>query len=209
MSIMQLLLNRACKLPMLLERFYGISHLSDPSNLHTIERLWHDFRALLVSLREWEQKAKSQGSHPLVWSTSDPKTWSSSSTGAVWFPNLMVANSLTHYWAFEIIVRMHLSTLQQIISTAKGYDLQTPMHAYTEASEEFSLLTLADMICDSTSYLLQPGFKFHGLGSAFFTLPTALRVFGQEQDLSKSRIERCEQITGLLASREIPFTCDR
>ncbi|KAF1976160.1 hypothetical protein BU23DRAFT_629756 [Bimuria novae-zelandiae CBS 107.79] len=141
--------------------------------------------------------------HRILWCGQG--LWSPLSADALWFPNLMVANSLTHCWAFEIMVRMHLSTLDPVISTANENDSQDQAHVDTETVEELSLLTLADMICDSTSYLLQPELKFHGLWSAFMTLPTAFRVFQQEQDLSESRIQRSQQITRLLASREVYF----
>ena len=205
MSVIQQLLNRACGLPALLERFYEINHISSLPDLVTVNQLEEDFHAVLPGLREWEQTFKSQVSHPLFWSRSDPETWSLPGANALWFPNMMAATSLTHYWAFEIVVRTHISMLHQIASTAKGHNSRTHTNVYTEASAEYSLLVLADMICDSTSYLLQPVFKYHGLWSAFFTLPTALRVFRQEQVLSSSRARRSQRIAKLLASRDVYF----
>ncbi|KAH7361084.1 hypothetical protein BKA66DRAFT_213775 [Pyrenochaeta sp. MPI-SDFR-AT-0127] len=207
-SIMQLLLNIACELPALLERYYDIGDFSDASNFDAVERLWSDFRAILGSLREWERKSYSQASYPLVWSRPDPETSLPSSANALWFPNIMIANSLTHYWAFEIVVRMHLSTLHRIIITTTGHDPQTYMNTCPELFNDKSLLTLADMICDSTSYLIQPEMKLHGLGSAFFTLPTAFRVFKREQSHCSTRLARCQQIIDLLASRGIHFPRD-
>lgn len=205
MSMMQRLLNKACELPTLLERFDEIIKPPNSSNLDMAKHLCSDFRALLASLQEWELKSTFEATQSLVWSSSDPNTWSLSSTGALWFPNMMAANSLTHYWAFEIVARTHLSSLHRIISAAEQNAPQTYTRTYAEALDEISLLSLADKICDSTSYLLQPKFKFHGLWSAYFTLPTALRVFKQEQELNESRIERCQWIEGLLASREVYF----
>ena len=206
-SILQLLLNRVCGLPGLLERYYAIGDLSDASKSDTVQRLWNDFHSILAGLREWEQNASSQASHPLVWSRTDRGNSLLSSVHVLWFPNMMIANSLTHYWAFEIIVRIHLSNLHQILSAAENDGRQTHVHTCTEASKEKSLLTLADMICDSISYLLQPEMKLHGLGSAFFTIPSALRVFRREKNLSSGRLARCEQISDLLASRGIEFLC--
>lgn len=204
----QLLLNKACELPALLEAYYKIGRLFDTSSLDKVARLWSDFRALLASFREWHLTLHSQASRPLVWFRPDPEIWLLSSTKALWFPNMMIANSLTHYWAFEIIVKMHLSLLNQIISTAKGCNPGKETHMFTEASEEISLLTLADMICDSIPYLLQPEMKLHGLGSAFFILPLALRVYKNEQNLSSNRLACCRRVSDLLTSRGVNFTRD-
>ncbi|KAJ4983482.1 hypothetical protein SVAN01_11045 [Stagonosporopsis vannaccii] len=203
MSAMQLLLNRVCKLPALLERFCEVQNASGPSEFHTIQQLWRDFSALLTRLREWERQIQSFA--PLVWTKTEPDIGSLPGVGALWFPNLMIANSMMHYWAFEIIIRIHLSTLDKMFLTTEDLHLEAKMTVDSEGVEEHSLLTLADMICDSTSYLLQTKFKFHGLWSAFFTLPTALRVYKQEPALSNTRTKRSKQIDNLLASRDIYF----
>ena len=205
---MQLLLNESCELPALLERSLKISRSLSPPDLDTVDRLWRHFYTLLTRLREWERRFKAQASHPLMWSRSDPETWSSPGASAIWFPNLMTATSLTHCWAFEIVVKSHLEKLHQMASTARVYHLQTRTEACIKEEERISVLTLADMICDSTSYLLQSEFKYHGLWSAFFTLPTALRVFSQEKELSASRAGRSLLIAKLLASREVYFPCN-
>lgn len=205
---MQLLLNEACKLPALLERYYGICNFSDASNHDAVERLWSDFRAILRNLQKWERKFYSQASHPLVWSRPDPETSLSSGAKVLWFPNIMTANSLTHYWAFKIIVRTHLSVLHGIVFTTKGHDPQKSVHTCPELLNDMSLLTLADMICDSTSYMMQPEMKLHGLGSTFFTLPTAFRVFESEESQGSTRLARRQQIIDRLASRGVHFPRD-
>jgi hypothetical protein len=205
---MQLLLNIACKLPALLEKYNDIGDLLDAVNFDAVECLSNDFHGILTSLQEWEHNLQVQSSHPLVWSKREPNVSSSSSKNSLWFPNMMVANSLTHYWALEIVIRMHLSTLDVIISTAKGHGPQTHMGTSNETVKGKSLLTLADLICDSISYFLQPKMKLHGLVSALFTLPTALRAYGREQNLSSSRLSRCQQMTDLLASRGVHFAID-
>ncbi|KAF2015359.1 hypothetical protein BU24DRAFT_450093 [Aaosphaeria arxii CBS 175.79] len=204
-SILQLLLDKACELPELLERYHGISDISLPSNLSAVEQLWYDFHDLLTSIRKWARKSHSEASHPLFWSKSNPRLCLSSSGDAIWFPNMMTANSLMHYWALEIVIRTYLNHMHKILSTVRGDDWQTPIRTCTETFEEYSLVKLADMICDSISYLLQPELKVHGLGSAFFALPTALRIYEQEQSLERSQLERYEKIPQILASKGMYF----
>ncbi|KAH6629746.1 hypothetical protein C7974DRAFT_192707 [Boeremia exigua] len=203
-SMMQRLLNLACELPALLERFdETIDSLEH--DLGKIEHLWGEFCALLLKVQEWEQNVTSETPQPLVWSKCDPNIWPSSNSSALWFPNLMVANSLTHCWGFEIVMRTHLSTLHQLIYKTRQYHPQIHKGMNAEAFEEASILILAEKICDSTPYLLQTKFKFHGLWSAHFTLPTALRVLRQKQEDDGSPNERCRRIESLLADREIYF----
>jgi hypothetical protein len=198
-------MNKACELPALLEAYDNIDCLSDVSNLDTVERLASDFRATLTKFREWYRTLHSQASSPLVWLKSDPETWLLSNAKALWFPDMTMANSLTHYWAFEIIVRMHLDILDDAISTTKGFASLEEAPLSAEVLSKTSLVTLADMICDSIPYLLQPGMKLHGLGSAFFILPLALRVYKNEQNLSSSRLACCQRVSDLLASRGFNF----
>lgn len=202
---MQLLLNKTCRLPDLLERYYGLSEFSDASDFDAVKQLWSDFCAILRSLRDWERESYSQASYPLVWSRPDPGTSLPSGANVLWFPNIMIANSLTHYWAFEIVIRTHLSVVHRAIITTKGHDLQTSMHTCPELFNGKSLLTLADMICDSTSYLMQPEMKLHGIGSAFFTLRTAFRVFKSDESSGSTRPARCQHIIDYLASKGVHF----
>ncbi|KAF2851302.1 hypothetical protein T440DRAFT_449340 [Plenodomus tracheiphilus IPT5] len=204
-SMMQRILNIVCILPSLLERYDTLVALSETSNLGEVERLWIDCHAFLTNLRIWERSSQSQAIGPLVWSTPDHGSRSFSNASALWFPNMLVANSLTHYWAFEIIIRLHLNTLEQMIDTTKGCELQSCLPNCDEGLGEKPLVELAEMICDSIPFLLQPEMKLHGLGSAFFILPTALRVLRSAPDPTAERLARCQQMSELLASNGVEF----
>jgi hypothetical protein len=204
-SIMQLLLNKACELPALLERYYNLGNLLEVSNFTAVDRLWEDFRNILSSLREWRLMLDSQAHSSLVWSRPDPGNLSPSAVNVLWFPNLMTAISLTHYWAFEITVRTHLSVLGKAVTTIKGCVQKVSLQTLSESNNEGSVAALAEMICSSMSYLLQPEMKLYGPGSAFFTLPTAIQVFQSEQDHCSFQLSRCQQIIDRLASMRIYF----
>ena len=142
----------------------------------------------------------SEAPSPVFWSKPDPGNSSSSEVDVLWFPNIMTANSLTHCWAFEIIARRHLTMLGGAISTAKGYGQPAYLRTLSKSSSEESVVALAEMICDSMPYLMQPDMKLYGPASAFFTLPTAIQVFQSETDHHSSQLSRCQQILHRLAS---------
>ncbi|KAJ4357426.1 uncharacterized protein N0V89_002001 [Didymosphaeria variabile] len=119
-SMIQLLFNKASKLPALLERYYDMVDLEDISNIAAVERLRKDFQNILKSFREWEITLHSEATSPRFWSKPNPGHSPSLNVDVLWFPNIMTANSLTHCWAFEIIARRHRSMLGGAISTAKG-----------------------------------------------------------------------------------------
>lgn len=201
---MQLLLNKASELPALLERYDDKGNPSEASNFAAVERLWNDFRNFLRDLREWELMLDSQVPSRLVWSRPNPRT-TSSNVNVFWFPDIMTANSLTHFWAFQIIARTHLSILGRTMMTKTGYCQQEPFHTFCESDDEKSTAALAEKICDSMPYLMQPEMRLYGPASAFFTFPTAIQVFQSEQERYSSQLLRCQQIIERLASMRIHF----
>jgi len=48
-------------------------------------------------------------------------------------------------------------------------------------------------------------FKLYGPGSAFFTLPTAIKVFESDKDTYRLQLSRCEMVLGQLASIRVTF----
>jgi hypothetical protein len=125
----------------------------------------------------------------------------------LWYPNIMTANSLTYCWAFEIIARTNLAFLESETQSdgLPSDERRTSRHMPIEFREQRPVAVLADMICNSMSYLLQSEFKLYGPGSAFFTLPTAMRVFQAEPDRYRSQIVRCQGIIDHLASIGVFF----
>jgi hypothetical protein len=198
--MMQQLLNQASKMPGLLERFDSVKGSLERVDLVVIEKLWQDFRNIIESLREWESTQSSQAPSPLFWSRPNHRTSTSTDATDIWFLNLMVANSLTHYWAFEIIAKSHLSVLETALTAREEDNSQRTPSPPFDSVAEISVATLAGRICDSITYLLQPEMKLYGPGSTFFTLFTAFQVFRRERDNYSAQILRCQQITAQLAA---------
>lgn len=211
--MLQRLINQAVKLPALLSRFDKLGQLASPSSYALTTQLRNDFRDFIESLWKWESCLRSEESPPLYWVRPTHTRSHLETTKILWYPNIMTANSLTYCWAFEIIARRQLAILETpttgihiIQGLGSGFlDSRIDLHIPIESREQRPVGVLAEMICDSVPYLLQPKFKLYGPGSAFFTLPTAMRVFQDEPNLYSSQIVRCQSIIDHLASMGVFF----
>ncbi|KAL5398721.1 hypothetical protein PMIN02_001248 [Paraphaeosphaeria minitans] len=204
-SMMQLLLNKASALPALLERYDDMIDLEVLSNTVAVEQLRKDYLNILKSFQEWELMLQSEVPCPVFWSKSDPSNASSSHADALWFPNIMTANSLTHCWAFRIIAKIHLRRLNAVVSATKKDGQRVSLRTLSLPTRESSVAALADMICDSMPYLMQPDMKLYGPGSAYFPLPTAIRFFQSDPGYYTSQLSRCQQILDRLSSMGFHF----
>ncbi|CAN9455990.1 unnamed protein product [Alternaria sp. RS040] len=206
-SIMQLLLNKATQLPALLERFDGLGDRSEPSNVVAMQRLRDDVLYMIKSLKDWELSSKTQAKFSLVWPKPDSPEAESSDRKALWFANVLVASSLTHCWAFEIVARQHLDDIEESIAEIKGCNVKAVPRRSDCASDEDEnpVSILAEKICDSMPYFLQPELKLYGPASTFFTFLTAMKVFKHKKTYCASRLSRCQQVIDRLASIGIHF----
>lgn len=201
---MQLLINRASILPCLLERYYSAKDLL--ANLAQIHQLRQDFQNFLQSLQEWELTTQTRTFSPPAGTSPVAGEALPAIAEALWFPDIMTANSLTHYWAFRIIAKNYLSKLDAAL-----YALEThprtiePAPITGESDTEESAADLAEMICNSMEYLTQPNVGMHHAGSAFFTLPTALAVFQKNPKRYSRQLAHGKQISRRLASLGIHF----
>lgn len=196
---MQLLLNRASVLPSLLERYYSAKDLL--ANLAPTHQLRQDLQDFLQSLQEWELTTQLHTSSPLSWTSSVAGEALPAIAETLWFPDIMTANSLTHYWAFKIIAKTHLDKVNAALYTLEA----EPFIIEPASDTEESTADLAEMICNSMSYLTQPGAPLHHAGSAFFTLPTALAVFQKEPTRYSRQLAHAKQISSRLESLCIHF----
>jgi hypothetical protein len=208
--MLQRLINRAVKLPGLLSRFDKMGTFAGPPNVAATTQLRDDFRDFVKSLWEWERNVRSANPHPMYWFKPSYMESPLTTKNVLWYPNIMTANSLTYCWAFEIIARTNLAFLERQVPETQSNGLPfdercTNRHMPIESREQRPVAVLADMICNSMSYLLQSEFKLYGPGSAFFTLPTAMRVFQAEPDRYRSQIVRCQGIIDHLASIGVFF----
>jgi hypothetical protein len=203
--MLQRLLNQAVKLPSLLNRHDSIANLSDPMNFAAIAQLKNAFQKFIKGLWTWEVESEVQACRPLFWHRQ-PEHLSPPATNILWYPNIMTANSLTYCWAFEIIARVQLLVLDKAAAkTTQDPNSHTLSEPSIEPRHGRSVLSLAGMICDSMLYLMQPEFKLYGPGSAFFTLPTAVKVFQSDPDRFSAQLSRCQGIIDQLAGIGVFF----
>lgn len=204
-SVMQLLLNKATQLPALLERHVELGELSGISNIVETQQLRTDFLNMIRSLEEWETSAQAQAQSPLFWSEPDSEYTEASYGNSLWFANLLVASSLTLCWALQIIARTYLNELDEATVAIKDYAYKAnPQRSCSHISHN-TVFSLAEMICDSMPYFLQPELKVYGPGSTFFTFSTAIKVFKNNEIHCASQLSRCQQILARLASIGIHF----
>lgn len=203
--MMQELINQAVKLPALLNKFDTIGSSSGTTTFDAMEQLRDDSRNFIESLWKWESNLETKSSLPLYWSKSATDDSSHPSTNILWYPNIMTANSLTYCWAFEIIARMQLAVLEKATLSVHENDSFAILRRLFGLGTQKPLAVLAEMICDSMSYLLQADFKLYGPGSAFFTLPTAIKVFQSEPDRYAAQLARCHGIIDHLNSIGVFF----
>ncbi|RAR10550.1 glycosyltransferase family 34 protein [Stemphylium lycopersici] len=165
------------------------------ANLAPTHQLRQDLQDFLQSLQEWELTTQLHTSSPLSWTSSVAGEALPAIAETLWFPDIMTANSLTHYWAFKIIAKTHLDKVNAALYTLEA----EPFIIEPASDTEESTADLAEMICNSMSYLTQPGAPLHHAGSAFFTLPTALAVF-QKEPTRYSRLFLLSLVAGKPAS---------
>lgn len=169
---LQALLSEACAIPAIFEM---IDHCNEDSEstarnavvqfVEAIKRLefWH--KSANMTMRDFTRLQKV----------------SPANTTGLEFPNITVANSLSHYWAFWIICATQIQRLTahhpNISQDCLLIDGEYPA---TKAVTQ-KVLQLSSFILQSTSYLMREDMKLYGTASAFFPLHIArgaLEMFG-------------------------------
>ncbi|KAF4829600.1 hypothetical protein CGCTS75_v006442 [Colletotrichum tropicale] len=126
-------------------------------------------------LDHWHKSAKTtMGDFTLLAETS-------TSEAGLEFPNITVANSLSHYWAFWIICATQTKRLTaQHPHISDGRLLIDGDRPESETVTR-KVLQLSKSILASTGYLMREDMKLYGTASAFFPLHiarSALEMFG-------------------------------
>ena len=196
--MMQQLLNKASKLPSLLQRFDIIKSSAEQVDFVAIKKLWQDFQILAIGLQNWESSQWNDASSPLFWVKPTQDFFARPGLQDLWLPNLMVANSLTHCWAFRIIAISQLDEFRDTIADLHGHNSQRALDLDLKSVTETPVATLAARICNSMAYLFQSEMKLYGPSSTFFTLSTAIRVFKRNPDNHSAQILRCQKIVARL-----------
>ncbi|KAH7084590.1 hypothetical protein FB567DRAFT_498711 [Paraphoma chrysanthemicola] len=204
-TLMQPLLSKAACLPALLERCADSEISVDVADPVALEHVKADLITVLQAFKDWESAARSQSSSPLSWKRLDAERISDPDVNDLWFPDLATANSLTYCWAFELVVLRHLRFLSRTFEVKKPSGKLTCVQFPPETLLRHKSVELAEMICDSMAYLMQPDMKLWGPASAFFTFGTAFRTFKDSKPDCSSRLLHCQRIVDQLAKRRIIF----
>lgn len=195
---MQSMLNEVTRLPGLLHEYDGLVKLCGKAEAATVERLQEQFLGVVDDLENWECSSASRASFALSFSKASA---SPTDRDLVWFPNMTIASSLTHCWAFKSIAKMHIEELDAILVSTKTLDRQGQQRLLPSLNtNKESVLALAQRICDSMPYFLQPEMKLYGPASTFFTFRTAIQVFQSERYHCEAGLAQCQKMIARMAS---------
>lgn len=178
-SLMQSLLDQISGLPFLLQRLDVISNASPEHQNENVVALYEDFDAQMLRLENWETNLHTSAASRLLW-------WPvalSSDTGAAFpisyeFTNVLVANTMSHFWGFLLVVQISIETLQALSDKHGINDSCIKRQRVTALSDR--KLTLANDICQSVRYHLRPEMRLYGPAATLFPLNVALQVFRRE-----------------------------
>ncbi|KAH6663065.1 hypothetical protein B0J14DRAFT_621671 [Halenospora varia] len=176
-SLMQSLLDEVSGLPSLLQRLDAISRSTCELKETKVACLYRDFLSQIARLKDWQARLNPGSDSNLLWwpiaSPSDNGTAFPISYG---FANILMANTLSHYWGFLLIVQISIETLR-IVSAGYGIDLI--FHSRKDGVElsQDKMVERAKDTCKSMQYHLQPEMKLYGPAATLFPINIALQVF--------------------------------
>ncbi|KAL6889472.1 hypothetical protein HDV57DRAFT_486966 [Trichoderma longibrachiatum] len=109
---MRSLLDQISGLPSLLQRLDALSNGSPKDQAEDIVALYRDFDAQILRLEDWERKLNTSAASRLLW-------WPialSLETGTAFpisyeFTNVLVGNTIIHYWGFLLVIHLSRETL--------------------------------------------------------------------------------------------------
>ncbi|KAL7948800.1 hypothetical protein V8C42DRAFT_312364 [Trichoderma barbatum] len=210
-SLMQGLLDQISGLPTLLQRLDAISSSSRGHQNKEIGALYKDFETQMLRLEDWEANLKTSASSRLLWwpvtSSSDKETTFPISYD---FANILVANTMSHYWSFLLVIQISISTLLTIPNEDK-LDVTCLLYHQANSYHQAAFspdkrMAIAKNICQSMQYHLRPEMGLHGPAATIFPLNVAMQVFRRENRAKEATwcenfISRLEQMGVRLASQ--------
>lgn len=184
-SLMQSLLDQVSGLPSLLQRLDAISNSEPEVRNQEIAAVYKDFESQMIRLEDWEANLKTSAKSRLLWwpvaLSSDNETTFPISYD---FANMLVANTISHYWAFLLVVQISMETL--LTTCMKhGIDAACFLKRGAAASPD-KMVALAKDICQGMRYHLQPEMKLYGPTSTLFPINLALQVFRRENKMKEA-----------------------
>ncbi|KAF2147046.1 uncharacterized protein K452DRAFT_240175 [Aplosporella prunicola CBS 121167] len=205
---MQSLLSIAVAIPPIIKKVEILTNSSPPND--SFSKAYNARSAFCDIVRrfeEWELLLSQETAGPLC-SLLAASDMHASHVGQIpnhrirlWFPNISVANGLTHLWAFQIICFVQIKKLESAFPTlAPGNDLP---EIFTPSSirQEKEATNIATKICQSAEYLMQDDMKLYGPASITFPLETALDFFKNDSRQHEEKIAWCYRIYDRLAQK--------
>ncbi|KAK4078114.1 uncharacterized protein Triagg1_3130 [Trichoderma aggressivum f. europaeum] len=205
-SLMQSLLDEISGLPSLLQRLDIISKSGQEHQKEEIVALYKDFDTQLLRLEDWEANLKiSTNSRVLWWPVASSPDHETSSPISYEFANILVANTMSHYWSFLLVIQISTSALLAL-SKEKGIDMACLLKQRTISPE--NRVALAKDICQSMRYHLQAEMGLYGPAATLYPINVALQIFREENKLEE--VVWCEnfisklETMGILLASHIP-----
>ena len=199
-SSMQQLLSCVASLPSLLEKARGLDYvkLNIEGTVSSPQKIWNSLAALLFALDTWLQSLQTKFKKPLYWTKKDefpnskPRTAESYSDPfpPLWFPNIWVANSLTHLWTFEVIIITEMKSLETLLGV-KCLDRSPPK----------DVIEISTLICRSMEYLIQDSMRLYGPASTSLPLWTAKSAFKAQGTRCQGHLDWCQVIAERLLQK--------
>ncbi|OPB40318.1 hypothetical protein A0O28_0003970 [Trichoderma guizhouense] len=206
-SLMQSLLDEISGLPSLLQRLDLISRSDTEHQQEEIAALYKDFDTQMLRLEEWEANLKiSTNSRVLWWPVTSSPDHEASFPISYEFANILVANTMSHYWSFLLVIQTSISTLL-ILSKEKDVDVAYLLKQRATISPE-NRVALAKDICQSMRYHLQPEMGLYGPAATLYPINVALQIFREENKMKE--VVWCEnfisklETMGILLASHIP-----
>lgn len=204
---MQSLLDEISGLPSLLQRLDVISRSGQEHQKEEIAALYKAFDTQLLRLEEWEANLKiSTNSRVLWWPVASSPDHETPFPISYEFANILVANTMSHYWSFLSVIQISISSLLTL-SKEKGVDVACLLKQRATISPE-NRVALAKDICQSMRYHLQPEMGLYGPAATLYPINMALQIFREENKMKE--VIWCEnfisklETMGILLASHIP-----
>ncbi|KAL6825768.1 hypothetical protein J3E69DRAFT_334991 [Trichoderma sp. SZMC 28015] len=206
-SLMQSLLDVISGLPSLLQRLDAISRSGQEHQKEEIIALYKDFDTQSLRLEDWEAKLKiSTNPRALWWPVASSPDQETSFAISYEFANILVANTMSHYWSFLLVIQISRSALLAL-SKEKEVDVACLLKQRATISPE-NRVALAKDICQSMRYHLQPEMGLYGPAATLYPINMALQIFREENKMKE--VIWCEnfisklETMGILLASHIP-----
>jgi len=185
-------------LPSLLEQLDSVGEVSSEDMASAVNDLGSKVSLLLEALTTWkhrfESKCQSLSVQPAKESVGGVH-FVADGLVPLWFPNILAANSMCHFWAFSMIVMASFRDFQISSGSYVAFPCQKTsiqFNLWTEQMDEY-----AENICRSIDYQVLPEMKLFGPPSTFLPMSVAHKHFDERgpqkralRDWCKSKIEQ-------------------